>query len=271
MFAFLCLSTVTSCASGFYTKRPIYKSDQVYIFTLDNEVYPDDQELRQTMKPPQPMPVNSAQSFLNLLTYLKVEKKGLLGTTNSPVYYPNQLQQMTPILKDVLSVPLKNTRYLLVTRFDPFDTVLSKMQRNTLLFWSDGDSIHLLFGEIQTELFGNDFIDDESWIDVYPVNLRRAPSDIQLLKNSHFSFEKVGDFTHLTYISVPISEYLTMGADTNFSNLNHGQNQTEPTIQTNQKKDSVSERLKQLQDLKDKSLISEEEYLQQRKRILSEL
>ena len=140
-----------------------------------------------------------------------------------------------------------------------------------MLFWSDGDSIHLLFGEIQTELFGNDFIDDESWIDVYPVNLRRAPSDIQLLKNSHFSFEKVGDFTHLTYISVPISEYLTMGADTNFSNLNHGQNQTEPTIQTNQKKDSVSERLKQLQDLKDKSLISEEEYLQQRKRILSEL
>ncbi|MBW7856859.1 MAG: SHOCT domain-containing protein [Leptonema sp. (in: Bacteria)] len=261
----------SSCATGFYTKRPIYKSDRVYVFTLNDENYPNDEEIRQTMSKPQPMPVNSAQSFLNLLSYLRVEKKGLLGSTNSPVYYPNQLQQITPVINDILSVPLQDTRYLLVTRYDPFDTVLSKMQRNTLLFWSDGQSIHLLFGEIQTELFGNDFIDDESWIDVYPVNLRRAPSDTKLVADSHFSFEKVGDFTHLTHISIPISEYLTLGVNPNFANVKQLTNRDNQVDSLNQKKESVPNRLKRLQELKDTNLISEDEYLLQRKRILSEL
>lgn len=260
---------LTACASAFYKKQPIYKSERVYVYSLPEADYPDDEEVRKTLKPVQPLPTGSADSLLSLFTYLRVEKKGLIGASTYPVYFRAQLAELAPILKDVIDAGQPGTRYLLVTRFDPYNTVLSKMQRNTLLFWSDGDNVHLVFGEIHAELIGDDFINDDRWIDVSPINLRRAPENTRLLDSKLYTFEKVGDFTHLTHIVIPLKDMLALKPDPRFMQSNVVERPSADPA-SNQK-ESVPDRLKKLDQLKQSGVITEQEYTEQRKRILSEL
>lgn len=267
---FLCIlipALLSSCSSAFYSKEAIYKSDRVYIYSLSEAVYPEDEEIRALLKPVQPFPAGSAEGLLNLFTYLRAEKKGLIGSSTLPVFYPAQLAEIAPVVRDVVESGQPHVRYLLLTRYDPFQTVLSKMRRNTVLFWNDGEKVHLVFGEIQTELLGDDFINDDLWIDVRPVDLRRAPDDTKLLDSPLYSFHKMGDFTHMTYITIPLEQMLALRPDPSFLRAEPGPSQKQQPMP---QKD-VAERLKKLAELKEAGLITEEEYAEQKKRILSEL
>jgi hypothetical protein len=268
---FLTVSLLASCSSAFYKKQAIYKSDRFYIYTLAEADYPDDEEIRPLLKPVKPFPPGSAEGLLNLFTYLRVEKKGLVGASTYPVFYRPQLAEMAPVLKDVIEAGQPYVRYLLVTRFDPYNTVLSKMRRTTLLFWNDGEKVHLVFGEIHSELIGDDFINDEKWIDVPPVNLRRAPDNTRLLDSTLYSFEKVGDFTHLMHIVIPLNEMLALKPDPRFMRSDTAQTSPEEMSRSQEKKGDVAERLKKLEQLRAAGLITEKEYEEQRRRILSEL
>lgn len=272
--ALVALFLLASCSSAFYKKQAIYKSERVYIYTLAEADYPDDDEIRQLLKPVKPLPAGSAEGLLNLFTYLRVEKKGLIGASTYPVFYREQLAELAPVLKDVIDARQPHVRYLLVTRFDPFNTVLSKMRRNTMLFWSDGENVHIVFGEIHTELLGDDFINDDNWIDVPPVNLRKAPEDTRLLESTLYSFAKVGDFTHQTHIVIPEKEMLALKPDPRFMRSDTTENslaKKSPDGKLGETKEDIAGRLKKLERLKASGLITEKEYAEQRKRILSEL
>lgn len=274
LIVLIALFLLASCSSAFYKKQAIYKSERVYVYTLAEADYPDDDEIRPLLKPVKPLPAGSTEGLLSLFTYLRVEKKGLIGASTYPVFYKAQLAEIAPVLKDVIEAGQPHVRYLLVTRFDPFNTVLSKMRRNTMLFWTDGENVHLVFGEIHTELLGDDFINDDKWIDVQPVNLRKAPEDTRLLDSTLYSFEKVGDFTHLTHIVIPEKEMLALKPDPRFMRSDTAEKpspEKSPDGKPGEMKGDVAERLKKLEQLKASGVITEKEYEEQRKRILSEL
>lgn len=265
---------LASCSSAFYKKQAIYKSERVYVYKLFEADYPDDEEIRPLLKPVKPLPSGSAEGLLSLFTYLRVEKKGLIGASTYPVFYRPQLAEIAPVLKDIIEARQPHVRYLLVTRFDPFNTVLSKMRRNTMLFWTDGENVHLVFGEIHTELLGDDFINDDSWVDVQPVNLRKAPENTRLLDSPLYTFEKIGDFTHLTHIVIPEKEMLALKPDPRFlrsAMTEKPSSETGTYERAGEMKGDIVERLKKLGELKASGVITEKEYEEQRRRILSEL
>ena len=265
---FAVLLLLSSCSSAFSRRAPIYQSERVYVYTLSGDEYPDDAEIRAITTPAKPLAENDIDGFINLLTYLKVEKRGLIGSSVYPVYYPAQMPELSLVLRDVLRSGQPNTRYVLVTRFDPFSTVLSKMRRNTLLFWNDGSQVHLVFGEIHTELLGDDFVNDDNWLDVRPVNLRRAPDNTRLIDSPLFSFAKIGDFTHLTHAVIETNELTSLRPDRSPA----GQADTgNSTSAVNPQSESIEARLQRLEKLKSTGVIDQAEYSEQRRRILSEL
>lgn len=255
-----------SCASGFYQKRAVFKSNRLYVYVVPESAYPDEEKVRAQLKPVQPLTDEAAEAMLTLFTRLRYEKKNLIGSVKEYVFSPDQLREIAPIIKDVVKPHPAGVRFLLLTQYDRFHTVLSKNRRTSLLFWSDGESLHLVFGELNTELVGDDFTQDEHWLDIYPLNLKRAPSDTSILEDPAFTYGRMGDFTHRTWLVVPLSSLAAIVADPEFNRSNELRKSSEA-----EKPATPEARLKRLEDLKSKGLITDKEYETQRNRILSEL
>lgn len=262
--------SLASCSSGFYQRKPVFKSNRLYIYTIPDAAYPDDARMRAQLKPVQALPDDAAEAMLTFFTRLRYEKKNLIGSVNEYVFSPDQLREIAPVLKDVLKARPEGVRFLLVTQYDRFHTVLSKNRRTSILFWSDGESLHLVFGELNTDLVGDDFTQDEHWLDIFPVNMKRAPANTAILEDASFTYGKMGDFTHRTWLVVPLSGLAAIQADPQFYRSNDLGRTGEKT-QDVDKPAGPEARLKRLDDLKSKGLISEKEYEAQRARILSDL
>lgn len=252
------------CVSGFYKHVPVYKSDQTYLYTLAETAYPDESAMRAQLKAVQPLPENAATSLLNLFSHLKYEDKGLFGTTQDYIFAPDQLKGLAPALKDVLKTNPPGGRILLVTQFDRFHSVLSKKSRTTVLFWSDGEFFHVVFGEINADIVTNDYTQPDSWLEIYPVNMKNASSGLKILEDPIFEYGKMGDRTHLTWVVMPVAKFTALKADPDFFTQGKDKRPIEP-------KATVEERLKKLEELKAKKVITDQEYQEQRRRILGEI
>jgi hypothetical protein len=243
------------CASGFYKKERIYLSDNTAVYLIDEDAYPDDKELKKYIKPVKNFPDDAIKKISLVLTNLEVEKEGLFSKDIYPLVYPQQMEQLQDILKDILpNVPPKK-RILIVQKFDPFRTVLSKDKRSTMLLWYDEDGYNIVFGEIHEDLLPDSFSSETNWLDIFPVSLKQNNPKQKILKKDFITFKQMGDFTHYNWII--------------FSDVNL--EQVKLPVQKNQNKDTIEERLKKLKELYDKNLITKEDYEKRKKEILQEL
>ncbi|GIX41875.1 MAG: hypothetical protein KatS3mg129_1608 [Leptospiraceae bacterium] len=130
-----------------------------------------------------------------------------------------------------------------------------------MLIWYDADGYNIVFGEIHEDLLPDNFATETDWLDIFPVSLKQGNPDQKIIKTEFIEYKKIGDFVHYSWI---------VFQDKNIETLKNELTSKENSSQS-EKSSSIEERLKKLQDLYNKKLITKEEYEQRKKAILEEL
>lgn len=255
----LLLNLFMYCSSGFYKKENIYISERLAIYLLDEEDYPEE-EIKKYLPKLKKFPDNAYEDIKFLFQSLYVEKELIYSKDAYPVFYKNQAEEILFVLKDILPKTPPNKRILIVHKFDPFKTVLSKYKRITFLLWYDEKGYNIVFGEIQEDLIPDNYSSDVNWLDIYPVSLKKSNPKQRILPNNIFEFKKIGDFTHHTWI-ISTKEQIA----------NNKFNIPSTSEENYSNKKSIEERLKKLKELYESKLITESEYETKKKEILKEL
>lgn len=242
------------CSSGFYKKENIYLSESLAIYLLDEKDYPE-KELRQYTPPVLKFPENSTENLKILLKTLIVEKEGFFTKDTFNVFFPNQLEEIFLVLKDILPKTKEGQRIFVIHKHDPYKTALSKYKRTTFLLWYDKNGYNIIFGDIAEDLIPDLYSNDLKWLDIFPVSFKQANPKQRILPNEYIEFKKVGDFTHYTWI---------------LSTMDQIEAIKNKQLLDITPKTSLEERLKKLKELYENKLISESEYEAKKKEILKD-
>lgn len=263
-FVIIIIYFIAYCSSGFYKRERIYLSQNIAIYFIDEEDYPDDKNIKQYLTPIKAFPDTFRDDLKTAVLLLKVEKEGFFSKDIYPLLYPQQLEQILQILNDIIPNMPERKRILIVQKFDPFRTVLSKDKRTTMLLWYDEEGYNIVLGESHEDLIPDTFTSESNWLEIFPVSLKNHNPRNKILKEDFFEYKIVGDFTHYTWIVFSHEKIANVKLNPDVKKIIKNQN-AENTNQT------IEERLIKLKELYDKKLISSEEYERRKKEILSEL
>ena len=126
------------------------------------------------------------------------------GETHARVFYDEELRLIAPSIAEAMANTGPEFRLIVVTRFDHDKSVLSRMERNSLVLWTDDAGLNVNFGEIREEIPNNDFRVDKDWTEVLPVSFARAYPDLELVPQDYFQLKQVGGYTHRTWAVIPV-------------------------------------------------------------------
>ncbi|MFN3604844.1 MAG: SHOCT domain-containing protein [Leptonema sp. (in: bacteria)] len=260
-FLFLC-GFLLFCSSGFYKKENVYISERLAVYFLNEEDYPD-RDLRKYLPPLKSFPENSTENLKVLLKSLYVEKEGIFSKDVFPVFSSPQLDEIFLILKDIIPKIPKGQRVLVVHKFDPYKTVLSKYKRTTFLLWYDENGYNVLFGDIAEDLIPDNYSTEVNWLDIYPISFKQGNPKQKIVGTEQIQYKKIGDFTHYTWITSKWEQITKL--------KEQFKEQEIPLNSKKQPLNSIEVRLKKLKDLYENKLISESEYETKKKEILKDL
>lgn len=262
----LCTVFLASCASGFYDRQPLYELDNAAFYRVSHDEYPEE-EVRKHVPVPQKMPEYSAEDLEKILLTFQFERQLAWSDRKGPVFYPQEVKSFSKELSEALKLVPEGYRLILVSRYDPDKSVLSRAERVTAVIWYDKAGLNIVFGEIRHELQQPDYLIRDNWLEILPVSMRRNYSDLRLVEDDAFTLRKIGDFTHRTWAVLDeqqVASVLARGAP-GFA-AKPGQN--EPASENGD--ETLSARLKQLEDAKEAGLITEKEYKEKRAEVIKE-
>lgn len=258
---------------GFYSRESKILDNYFAIYTIPSEDYPDE-ELREYMGQQQAYPEMSAGDVIQLLGGLKFRKESLWGTDVRPVFYPQEVQRFAPALARTLKVTDGSHRILLVSRYDPDQSVLSRMERTTMILWYDSNGMNLVFGEIREPIPYDDFLVEDTWTEVLPISFRKSYPDLELVSSSAFEYKRVGEYDHHTWAVIgnePMQSILDRADAPGFDASDSYFSVSDDEPQGGGPPESeatLTEKLRQLEKAKKEGLITDEEYRDKRAEIL---
>lgn len=264
--------TFQSCMGGFYSRENRILDNYFAIYTLESQAYPDD-ELQAYMGKQQKFPAMKPSDLMQILGGLKFRKESLWGTDVRPVYYPAEVERFATALSRTMEIVGENQRILLISRFDPDESVLSRMERTSLILWYDSEGLNLVFGEIKEPVPYDDFLTEDNWTEVLPVSFRKSYPDLSLVSSESFDYKRVGDYEHHTWAVLADTSLQSLldrkqapGFDASESYFTDTSEPKGSGPQDSEK--TLSERLKQLEKARKDGLITEQEYKDKRAEIL---
>lgn len=198
--AFLLLAL--ACRSPFNKKEPVFTGDNTAFFRLSSDVYPVE-EIRKELPPQTAYPELSEDVLNRLLASLVYNRETVWGRTTRRVFYNEQLGHISQRLREVFQKLDERQRLVIVSRHDPDNSVLSHMERTTLLVWFDEAGLNVVLGEIRQELPHNDILERQDWLNVLPVSMKRAYNDLSLAPGP-YQLKVVRGFTHNTWAVFPL-------------------------------------------------------------------
>ncbi len=258
LVVFITFFIIVQCSSGFYKKERVYLSENLAIYIFNEKDYPDDKELQYFLKPSLKFPDSTIQDLKAIFSTLKVEKESIFSKDSYPLLYPLQIEQILDVLKDVVNNIPEGKRILVVHKFDPFRTVLSKEKRTTFLLWYDEDGYNLVMGEIHEDLLKDNFSTETDWLDIFPVSLKHGNPRQKIILSDFVSYKTIGDFTHYSWVIIHKDKIAKI-------------QKMENTVIQRETDKNIESRLKKLKELFDNKLITKEEYESRKKEILKEL
>lgn len=256
------------CSSAFVSMQshPIMVDATVALYTINEADYPSASDLRAELKEPADMPNLGPEKVQALFGNLRYYRRSLFGTTERHVFDDEEMRWLVPAVAKALPKVGKN-RLVIISRHDPDRSVLSRMERSTVVMWADADGLNLVFGEIKQEIPHNDFLEEDRWTEILPVSARRSYPDLTLKEAPFFKKKVMVGNEHNTWAVVSLADLENLkyvppgekGAD--------DKKKTEPAAETPRQK-ALSERLADLKKARDDNLITEEEYQNLRKKAL---
>ncbi len=286
--------TIASC-TAFYTKEPVLYRKNVAVYRVPAADYPGG-EIGDALTGVQPFPKLKASQLIDALGNLEYKRQSAWGETHARVFYDEELRLIAPSIAEAMANTGPEFRLIVVTRFDHDKSVLSRMERNSLVLWTDDAGLNVNFGEIREEIPNNDFRVDNDWTEVLPVSFARAYPDLELVPQDFFQLKQVGGYTHRTWAVIPVEDLAALRysppkpeqtdrdeAEAREANRRkqsdaskNSQTQTgesyfdEGFTSENTDRRDPTERLRKLKQALDEELITEEEYQTQRERILKD-
>ena len=262
-----------SCMSGFYSRENQFLDNFFAIYTIDASDYPDDDVMRTYLGTQQAFPELNTGDLVQILGGLKFKKESLWGDSVRPVFYPAEVERFAGQLVRTMKAAGPDKRILLISRFDPDESVLSRMERTSVVIWNDSNGLNLLFGDIKDPVPYDDFLTDDNWTEVLPISFRKAYPDLSLIGSSAFEFKKVGEYDHETWavIGSESMQSLMDGKAPTYEEDDSYFTETteEPRGQGPAESEAtLKEKLRQLGEARKAGLITEEEYKSKREEIL---
>ncbi len=264
---FFVIAAAAGCSSAFTSmqSRPIMVDTTVALYSIEEGDYPSASDLRAELKAPADMPNLGPEKIQALFGNLRYYRRTLFGTTERNVFDQEEMHWLVPAVSKALPKIGKN-RLVIISRHDPDRSVLSRMERSTVVMWADADGINLIFGEIKQEIPHNDFLEEDRWTDILPVSARRSFPDL-ILKDAPFFKKKVivGN-EHNTWAVVPLADLENLKYVPPAEKSADGKKTEVPAEPVKVKR--LSERLSDLKKAREENLISEEEYQTLRKKAI---
>ena len=254
--------------SSFNQKEPVAYRQYVAVFRLDGAIYPEG-DLATVVPPTGQWDELSPECLRALLGNLEFRREHVWGPITGRVFYRGQLEEVVRVVGEAQSSIPAGYRMVVVSRFDPDRSVLSRMDRTTLMLWRDENGINVVFGEIKDQFPQNQFDPSvaDDWTEVLPINVGQAPADLRLLPSEDFEYKLVAGRTHYTWAifdpaRVASLEFRPPGASESDAAAESAEQSTEHT--------DLTSRLRELSEALEAGLITREEYEAQRQRILEQ-
>ena len=187
-----------SCA-GYTTKKNLFLDEHAAIYTVDLTPV-----LSETVEPPTTFPDLSLKKIVSLLGNLQYKKSGVLTNEMGRVYRHEELEYIAPLIEAELKKLETGEALLLLTRFDPLKTPLSRMERVTLLMWNDTSRLNLVFGDLRQSLIYEYMGSNTEWLSVYPIDLKESESCCEVMGPPEFEYKKIGDSVHKKWVRIAV-------------------------------------------------------------------
>ncbi|MDH5654594.1 MAG: SHOCT domain-containing protein [Spirochaetia bacterium] len=250
-----------SCRSKFNRLEYLNEYENLAIYRIKADDFPSKKSLKEQISPPKVFPLLTPEQIIDFLGNFEFIRNSFWGNLKRRVFYEEELKYMAPYISHQLSNLGDQYRLVIVSRFDPDQSVLSRMERVSAVIWLDEDGLNVVFGEIRTEIPDNDYFSyDESWKEVYPVSLRRSFYDLSLVDAEYFQKKFINGRYHQTWAVIP---------EGNFKSLRY--KPEEADIESEGNTMSLSEKLKDLKKAKEEGLITDDEYEAKRKKLIDSL
>ncbi|MBL8022272.1 MAG: SHOCT domain-containing protein [Leptospirales bacterium] len=195
----LALILLLSCGPSFNRKEPIFTGDQEAFFRLDSDDFPA-QAIRDQMPKQIPYIDLTEDQLSRVFATLSYERASTWGGVTRRVFYNEQLRDLAHRMREV-SARLDNTKRLVtVIRHDPNKSVLSQMERTTMVSWFDEAGLNVVLGEIRQEIPHNDMLERQEWLSILPVSLKRSYNDLMIKPSPFYQHKKINGMTHNTWV-----------------------------------------------------------------------
>lgn len=202
LFSLLIVLGLTACRSPFNKKEPVFTGDSVAFFQLASATYPVE-EIRKELPAQAAYPDLSEDVLSRLLASLIFQRETVWGKTTRRVFYNEQLPDLVLRMREAIRKLDESKRLVVIARHDPDHSVLSHMERTTMLIWVDEAGLNLVLGEIRQELPHNDILERQDWMNILPVSMKRAYNDLSLLPGP-YTLKTIRGFTHNTWAVFPL-------------------------------------------------------------------
>ena len=249
-----------SCRSKFNRLEYLSEYENLVIYRLKADEYPSDKNQKKELTAIKEFPALGPEQIIDILGNFEYIRDTHWGRVQRRVYYKNELDYLAPYLTQQLKNLGDKYRLVIVSRYDPDKSVLSRMERVSAVIWMDEEGLNVVFGEIRTEIPHNEYlIDDDEWKNIYPVSLNRAYHDLSLVKSDFFEKKVIGGRIHETWAQIP---------EEKLASLRYKPVEEEKDQMEENGPEDISKKLKSLQKAKDDGLITEEEFNAKRKQLL---
>jgi len=251
---------ISSCSSSFSKMQKLGEYTNLVLYRLPAAEYPERKEIKAVLPPMKEFPAMTPQKILDVLGNISYEKVGVWGSEKNRVFYEQELKYIAPLLSQYLKFLGDKDRLVLVSRFDPDNSVLSRMERVTALIWMDEAGLNIVFGEIRKKLIQDDMTSkDDEWKYILPISLYRSYQDLRITDADFYTKKEVAGRIHESWIIIPEDK---MKSISYLPPVNESDAKVE-------KSEDLTRRLQELQKAKDQGLLTEEEYKEKRKLIIS--
>jgi hypothetical protein len=259
LLIFALLMVTGGACAGFSSMERVALYQNLALYRLDAERYPSEERIRKEIPSIRAFPQLAPMRIIDLLGNIEYRKNTVFGTKTRRIFYPEELAEAAPRISEALLHLKDRYRLVIVSRYDPDHSVLSRMERVTAILWMDEAGLNIVFGEIRTEIPYDDYLSGEDeWMRIQPVSLNRAYYDLSIISSDSFTKKIISGRTHETWIVIPEGKIESIHYT--------------PPVQKDEKEalKSLTERLSDLKKAKDSGLITEQDYEKKKEEILKD-
>ncbi|NBU97924.1 MAG: hypothetical protein EBS19_06910 [Spirochaetia bacterium] len=195
---------LSSCASGFKTKRLVYSTQKLAIYELDRDELTNNKLIDSKIKHPYKI---SAKKLIDIIGNVRFIKTTRINKYNDYVFHLDELNNSADDISQTLENFDEKKVVVVVSIYDHLQSVVSNFKRTSFLMWIDNEGLNLVFGDIQDDVSKDKGLNFYDWTQIDPISLEFKPDENQIITdNDIFTYKKVKGYYHRKWLIFPLKD-----------------------------------------------------------------